>query len=231
MNCNPIKSNDFIENLTVGNCFDFDMCHRQSATEPTYHIKAVKTGKDFSGFGNYFAKIAVNNRFSKFYTFATRTATMETTTTSTEEPSTIRENMQKLLEIFLKYFRIDWDLLTRKLQDMSKRKMLHSQKLTHSIYFSFRRQFAMTIGMGGFVQVMIFLYFRLTQYNGVDSTNWQHSNTLAHLSASNPCHFNSLCQCTNLPNETNLLEISCHDVALYKFPGKFYNFLQIHYLL
>lgn len=35
------------------------------------------------------------------------------------------------------------------------------------------------------------------------------------------CPLNSLCQCANLPNETYLHEISCHEVSLYKFPGKF----------
>lgn len=35
------------------------------------------------------------------------------------------------------------------------------------------------------------------------------------------CPLNSLCQCANLPNETYLHEINCHEVSLYKFPGKF----------
>lgn len=35
------------------------------------------------------------------------------------------------------------------------------------------------------------------------------------------CPLNSLCQCANLPNETYLHKISCNEVSLYKFPGKF----------
>lgn len=69
--------------------------------------------------------------------------------------------------------------------------------------------------------IIMLIWFRLSSDNGgcVNSTSWQH-NALLH-SDSHPCPLNSLCQCTNLPNETYLLEISCHEVSLYKFPGKF----------
>lgn len=35
-----------------------------------------------------------------------------------------------------------------------------------------------------------------------------------------PCIFNSLCLCENLPNETNIHRVNCHDVSFYKFTGK-----------
>lgn len=44
-----------------------------------------------------------------------------------------------------------------------------------------------------------------------------------------PCIFNSLCLCENLPNETSIHRINCHDVSFYKFTGKFSIFVFFFY--
>lgn len=82
-----------------------------------------------------------------------------------------------------------------------------------------RRPTRMINSAAKLIFIIMLIWFRLSSDNWVNSTSWQH-NALLH-SDSHPCSLNSLCQCTNLPNETYLLEISCHEVSLYKFPGKF----------
>lgn len=54
-------------------------------------------------------------------------------------------------------------------------------------------------------------------YSKWDNHGFMHG----HMDVLYSCPLNSLCQCANLPNETYLHEISCHEVSLYKFPGKF----------
>lgn len=67
------------------------------------------------------------------------------------------------------------------------------------------------------ISISIFYWIKLSNGWKLDNRNILHTNQNILFA----CPLNTMCQCAGLPNETSLLEISCNEVSLYKFPGKF----------